>query len=116
MISKCICKIPSHATGKLQMSFKDIIFVVAIIMNRYEKVFLILLCLMVTISLHAQSFADYFADKTLRVDLSLPEMQPNKNMPGRLSCLPSWAGSIIYLELPLQGMDKSLCEMQPMAA
>ena len=28
-------------TGKLQMSFKDIIFVVAIIMNRYEKVFLI---------------------------------------------------------------------------
>ena len=55
-------------TGKLQMSFKDIIFVVAIIMNRHEKVFLFLLCLMAAISLHAQSFADYFADKTLRVD------------------------------------------------
>lgn len=33
-----------------------------------KKYSLFLLCLMATISLHAQRFADYFADKTLRVD------------------------------------------------
>ena len=33
-----------------------------------KKYSLFLLCLMAAISLHAQSFADYFADKTLRVD------------------------------------------------
>lgn len=33
-----------------------------------KKYSLFLLCLMAAISLHAQSFADYFADKTLRID------------------------------------------------
>ena len=33
-----------------------------------KKYSLFLLCLMAAISLHAQRFADYFADKTLRVD------------------------------------------------
>lgn len=87
------------------MSFKDIIFVVAIIMNRYEKYSLFLLCLMAAISLHAQSFADYFADKTLRVDYIFTGNAAKQEIClDGLSCLPSWAGRKHHLsELPLQG-------------
>ena len=71
-----------------------------------KKYSLFLLCLMAAISLHAQSFADYFADKTLRIRLYLyRKCKPNKRYAWtELSCLPSWAGRKHHLsELPLQG-------------
>ena len=78
-------------TGKLQMSFKDIIFVVAIIMNRYEKVFLIpimpdgsniLAC--------PKVLPIYFADKTLRVDYIFTGNAAKQEIClDGLSCLPS---------------------------
>ena len=65
------------------------------------------------ISLHAQSFADYFADKTLRVDYIFTGNAAKQEIClDGLSCLPSWQeGSIIYLSCPCKETDKSLCEM-----
>lgn len=83
-----------------------------------KKYSLFLLCLMAAISLHAQSFADYFADKTLRVDYIFTGNAPNKRY-AWTDCLVSplgQEGSIIYLSCPCKETDKSLCEMQPMAA
>ena len=81
-----------------------------------KKYSLFLLCLMAAISLHAQSFADYFADKTLRVDYIFTG---NAAKHAWTDCLVSplgQEGSIIYLSCPCKETDKSLCEMQPMAA
>ena len=60
---------------------------------------------MAAISLHAQSFADYFADKTLRVDYIFTGNAAKQEIClDGLSCLPSWAGRKHHLpELPLQG-------------
>ena len=70
-----------------------------------KKYSLFLLCLMAAISLHAQSFADYFADKTLRVDYIFTGNAAKKEIClDGMSCLPSWAGRKHQLsELPLQG-------------
>lgn len=70
-----------------------------------KKYSLFLLCLMAAISLHAQSFADYFADKTLRVDYIFTGNAAKQEIClDGLSCLPSWAGRKHHLsELPLQG-------------
>lgn len=58
-----------------------------------KKYSLFLLCLMAAISLHAQSFADYFADKTLRVDYIFTGNAAKQEIClDGLSCLPSWAG------------------------
>lgn len=83
-----------------------------------KKYSLFLLCLMAAISLHAQSFADYFADKTLRVDYIFTGNAAKQEIClDGLSCLPlGQEGSIIYLSYPCKETDKSLCEMQPMAA
>lgn len=82
-----------------------------------KKYSLFLLCLMATISLHAQRFADYFADKTLRVDYIFTGNAAKQEIClDGLSCLPSWAGeNIICLNSPCKETGKSLCEMQPMA-
>ena len=95
------------------MSFKDIIFVVAIIMNCYEKVFLIPIMPDGAISLHAQRFADYFADKTLRVDYIFTGNAARQEIClDGLSCLPSWAGRKHHcLSCPCKETDKSLCGM-----
>ena len=70
-----------------------------------KKYSLFLLCLMAAISLHAQSFADYFADKTLRIDYIFTGNAAKQEIClDGLSCLPSWAGRKHHLsELPLQG-------------
>lgn len=70
-----------------------------------KKYSLFLLCLMAAISLHAQSFADYFADKTLRVDYIFTGNATKQEIClDGLSCLPTWAGRKHHLsELPLQG-------------
>lgn len=92
-------------TGKLQMSFKDIIFVVAIIMNRYEKVFLIPIMPDGSNILACPKFCRLFADKTLRVDYIFTGNAAKQEIClDGLSCLPSWAGRKHHLpELPLQG-------------
>ena len=43
-----------------------------------KKHILFLLCLIAVSSTRAQVFADHFADKTLRVDISLTAMHPGK--------------------------------------
>lgn len=54
-----------------------------------KKYSLFLLCLMAAISLHAQSFADYFADKTLRVDyIFTGNAAKTRDMPGRIVLSP----------------------------
>ncbi len=70
-----------------------------------KKHILFLLCLIVISPVYAQVFADYFADKTLRVDYIF-----NGNASKQaicldgLSSLPGWAGRKHHLpELPLQG-------------
>ena len=81
-----------------------------------KKYSLFLLCLMAAISLHAQSFADYFADKTLRIDYIFTGNAAKQEIClDGLSCLPSWQeGSINLSELPCKETDKSLCGMLPM--
>lgn len=55
-----------------------------------KKYSLFLLCLMAAISLHAQSFADYFADKTLRIDYIFTGNAAKQEIClDGLSCLPS---------------------------
>ena len=75
---KAYTQIPSRTTGKLQMSFKDIIFVVAIIMNRYEKVFLIPIMPDGSNILACPKLADILPIRPCVSTISLPEMQPNK--------------------------------------
>ena len=83
-----------------------------------KKYSLFLLCLMAAISLHAQRFADYFADKTLRVDYIFTGNAARQEY-AWTDCLVSplgQEGSHHLSELPLQGNGQSLCGMQPMAA
>lgn len=70
-----------------------------------KKYYLFLLCLIAVSSLHAQSFSDYFADKTLRVDYLFTGNAVRQEIClDELSALPSWAGRKHHLsELPLQG-------------
>lgn len=83
-----------------------------------KKYSLFLLCLMAAISLHAQRFADYFADKTLRVDYIFTGNAARQEI-CLTDCLVyplGQEGSIICLSCPCKETDKSLCGMQPMAA
>lgn len=70
-----------------------------------KKYYLFLLCLIAVSSLHAQSFSEYFADKTLRVDYLFTGNAARQEIClDELSALPSWAGRKHHLsELPLQG-------------
>ena len=64
-----------------------------------------LICLFVTLSLQAQAFSDYFANKTLRIDYIFTGNAAKQEVClDGLSSLPSWAGRKQHLsELPLQG-------------
>ena len=66
---------------------------------------LLILCLLVVLNLHTQNFADYFADKTLRVDYIFTGDADHQSIYlDELSRLPSWAGRRHHLsELPLEG-------------
>lgn len=70
-----------------------------------KKHLLSLMCLFVTLSLQAQAFSDYFADKTLRIDYIFTGNAAKQEVClDGLSSLPSWAGRKQHLsELPLQG-------------
>lgn len=70
-----------------------------------KKYSLSLLCLVAVLTLHAQNFTDYFADKTLRVDYIFTGNAAKQEIClDELSSLPSWAGRKHHLsELPLQG-------------
>ncbi|MCD8091873.1 MAG: IgA Peptidase M64 [Bacteroides sp.] len=70
-----------------------------------KKCSLFLLCLVAVLTLHAQNFTDYFADKTLRVDYIFTGNAAKQEIClDELSSLPSWAGRKHHLsELPLQG-------------
>lgn len=70
-----------------------------------KKYSMFLICLLATLSLQAQNFADYFADKTLRVDyLFTGNAAKQEICLDGLSSLPAWAGRKHHLsELPLQG-------------
>ncbi len=70
-----------------------------------KKHLLSLMCLFVTLSLQAQAFSDYFADKTLRIDYIFTGNAAKQEIClDELSSLPSWAGRKQHLsELPLQG-------------
>lgn len=70
-----------------------------------KKHLLSLMCLFVTLSLQAQTFSDYFADKTLRIDYIFTGNAAKQEIClDGLSSLPSWAGRKQHLsELPLQG-------------
>lgn len=70
-----------------------------------KKYLLSLMCLFVALSLQAQVFSDYFADKTLRIDYIFTGNAAKQEIClDGLSSLPSWAGRKHHLaELPLQG-------------
>lgn len=70
-----------------------------------KKHLLSLMCLFVTLSLQAQAFSDYFANKTLRIDYIFTGNTAKQEVClDGLSSLPSWAGRKQHLsELPLQG-------------
>ena len=70
-----------------------------------KKHLLSLMCLFVTLSLQAQAFSDYFANKTLRIDYIFTGNAAKQEVClDGLSSLPSWAGRKQHLsELPLQG-------------
>lgn len=56
------------------------------------------LCLLMTISVHAQNFTDFFQDKTLRIDYILTGDARHQSIYlDELSCLPSWAGQRHHL-------------------
>lgn len=65
----------------------------------------VILCLIMTIGCHAQSFADHFQNKTLRVDyLFAGNAKQQTIFLDELTRLPSWAGRQHHLnELPLEG-------------
>lgn len=70
-----------------------------------KKILLSFACLFIALSLQAQVFSDYFADKTLRIDyLFTGNASKQEICLDGLSSLPSWAGRKHHLaELPLQG-------------
>lgn len=70
-----------------------------------KKYTFFLVCMLVSVSMHAQVFTDYFADKTLRVDYIFNGNTSKQDIClDGLSSLPSWAGRKHNLaELPLQG-------------
>ncbi|WP_291527779.1 IgA Peptidase M64 [Bacteroides sp. UBA939] len=70
-----------------------------------KKRLVFVLCMIMTITSHAQNYSDYFADKTLRVDYIFTGDASQQNIClDELSILPSWAGRHHHLaELPLQG-------------
>lgn len=70
-----------------------------------KKYILLLLCSVALSPLRAQVFADYFADKTLRVDYIFNGNASRQDIClDGLSSLPTWAGRKHHLaELPLQG-------------
>lgn len=70
-----------------------------------KKHLLSLMCLFVTLSLQAQAFSDYFANKTLRIDYIFTGNAAKQEVClDGLSSLSSWAGRKQHLsELPLQG-------------
>lgn len=63
------------------------------------------LCLLLAIGIHAQNFADFFQDKTLRIDYIFTGNAEHQSIfLDELSRLPSWAGRRHHLsELPLMG-------------
>lgn len=63
------------------------------------------LCLLLAINTHAQNFADFFQDKTLRIDyIFTGDAEHQSIYLDELSRLPSWAGRRHHLsELPLKG-------------
>ena len=69
------------------------------------KFLFLLIGLAVTVALQGQSFSDYFADKTLRLDyLFVGNAERQEVTLRELSCLPGWAGRRHHLaELPLKG-------------
>ncbi|MGM9797550.1 MAG: M64 family metallopeptidase [Parabacteroides sp.] len=69
------------------------------------KFLFLLIGLTVTVALQGQSFSDYFADKTLRLDyLFVGNAERQEVTLRELSCLPGWAGRRHHLaELPLKG-------------
>lgn len=70
-----------------------------------KKYAFLLLCLATAWTMHAQTFSDYFADKTLRIDYIFTGNADKQAicLDGLVS-LPTWAGRKHHLsELPLQG-------------
>lgn len=69
------------------------------------KFLFLLIGLAVTVALQGQSFSDYFAEKTLRLDyLFVGNAERQEVTLRELSCLPGWAGRRHHLaELPLKG-------------
>lgn len=70
-----------------------------------KQTFSSILALLLTISLNAQNFSDYFQDKTLRVDYLFTGNTAHQSIYiDELSQLPTWAGRQHHLsELPLAG-------------
>lgn len=70
-----------------------------------RKYAFLLLCLATAWTMHAQTFGDYFADKTLRIDyLFTGNAEKQAICLDGLVSLPTWAGRKHHLsELPLQG-------------
>lgn len=75
------------------------------ITDTMKKYTLFLLCMVAMSAMRAQSFAHYFADKTLRVDYIFTGNADKQEIClDELSSLPGWAGRKHHLaELPLQG-------------
>ena len=69
------------------------------------KYLFLLIGLAITVALQGQTFSDYFAEKTLRLDyLFVGNVDRQEVTLRELSCLPGWAGRRHHLaELPLKG-------------
>ena len=69
------------------------------------KYLFLLIGLAITVALQGQTFSDYFAEKTLRLDYLFVGNADRQEVTLReLSCLPGWAGRRHHLaELPLKG-------------
>lgn len=63
------------------------------------------ICLLIALNIQAQNFADFFQNKTLRIDYIFTGNTKHQSIYlDELSCLPSWAGRQHRLsELPLEG-------------
>lgn len=70
----------------------------------------IILCFCTSIGSYAQNFADYFQNKTLRVDISLPGMLHNRLFIWMSfhSSLPGQGVNIISPNFPWKATDKLL--------
>ena len=72
----------------------------------------IILCFCTSIGSYAQNFADYFQNKTLRVDyIFTGDATQQAIYLDELSQLPTWAGRQHHLsELPLEGNGERPCQ------